>query len=502
MSTNNLAKIDCSPRLIDINKAIIKTESPKNIFTTKTGSPSRLDKPVFFGGNNTSILNNNNVKSKNLLIPRSSTNITGSNPPTSSSNQPNVHKSPILSKNFDWILSGGGGNGLPNNQNNNNTLLNNPNTKLDLNNMLNAFTNSSLLNPINPTSNIQINKTNTTSNNVENSPKRVGRKQELINSVLNAAANSSSNNRRNSPLKFNSLFTNPMGVNLNNTNNNNSNPNLIVKKLEENVNKEKKDASPQVKQTQFYSVLEYSYKEEKNGRFRNSMEDFSVIIDAFNQDKSKGFFSLYDGHGGTDPVKYVKDRVPEILAKMINEKGETNMEQNLIQSFTKVDEELKFCDSENTGCTACVVYISNKQLYCANVGDSRCMLVSSSDATQLSYDHKCTDQAEVERIRSSGGIVFSGRVFGQLVLTRALGDHALKKYGVIATPFVSKTAIEEKHRYCVIASDGVWDVINNEELFNLSKCVHTADEFAKTLIKSSLQNGSKDNISCIVIKLN
>jgi len=256
--------------------------------------------------------------------------------------------------------------------------------------------------------------------------------------------------------------------------------------------------------SQFFSVSEYYYKEDQNVKYRNTMEDYSKIIDKFMNDSNKGFFSLYDGHGGSDPVKYCKERMPELLTKAIIENPK-DIEKAITTTFQNIDYELTFTDSENIGTTAVICYIykdekGNKVLVCANVGDSRCILVSKNNYKRLSYDHKCTDVAEAERIKSTGGIIFSNRVFGQLVLSRALGDHALKKYGVIATPHITKTNVYEGD-YVIMGSDGIWDVVNEEDTLKYSKDHSSAEELSKYLVKTAMLQGSKDNISCLVIKV-
>jgi serine/threonine protein phosphatase PrpC len=257
-------------------------------------------------------------------------------------------------------------------------------------------------------------------------------------------------------------------------------------------------------------VKEYSYKEERNSQYRNTMEDFSKIIEKYMGDNSQGLFTLYDGHGGTEPVKYVKERMPDVLAKFLKENN--NIEKALIFSFQKMDDELKLLsECENVGTTACVVYIyrendiivgSKRVVYCANVGDTRCVLVTANEAKRLSYDHKCIDEAEVARIRKVGGVVFNGRIFGQLALSRALGDHSMKKYGVIATPCVNRHVISDKDRYIVMGSDGVWDALDDDEVFRLSLTCNNADDFCNIIVKTALEKGSRDNISAITIKIN
>lgn len=87
-------------------------------------------------------------------------------------------------------------------------------------------------------------------------------------------------------------------------------------------------------------------------------------------------------------------------------------------------------DADSTGSTACVSVIrqeAGKQVvYVANLGDTRAILSKNGLAERLSYDHRGTDPAEIERIRSQGGVIIDGRVGGSLALTRAFGDHSLK----------------------------------------------------------------------------
>lgn len=84
----------------------------------------------------------------------------------------------------------------------------------------------------------------------------------------------------------------------------------------------------------------------------------------------------------------------------------------------------------------------------ANVGDTRAVLISgAASAERLSYDHKATDKAEQDRVKREGGIIMDERVGGALAITRAFGDHALKKDGVSAKPFVKKHFIRSSDRY-------------------------------------------------------
>lgn len=88
-------------------------------------------------------------------------------------------------------------------------------------------------------------------------------------------------------------------------------------------------------------------------------------------------------------------------------------------------------DSDNislyTGCTACVVLITETEIYCANAGDSRCVLSKNGVAIEMSNDHKPDLPSEKFRIEKAGGFVEDNRVKGVLNLSRSLGDLEYKQ---------------------------------------------------------------------------
>jgi serine/threonine protein phosphatase PrpC len=241
----------------------------------------------------------------------------------------------------------------------------------------------------------------------------------------------------------------------------------------------------------------FSYQEDKNLKYRQSMEDIGVTIPNLTNDYKTSLFGIFDGHGGNDVVKYIKDRIPEIIKKNLNDLYP--IEQCFINSFNKIDEELKFYDSEYTGSTATIVLIQDNKIYCANVGDSRAYIIYDNYIKKITFDHKCSVPEEAERIIKAGGKITKNRVQGQLVLSRSLGDLYVKKYGVINLPDISTNTIDYNIKYVIIASDGIWDVVDEKTVLNMSKMKKNADDFCKDLVKLAIEKESKDNISCIVI---
>ena len=87
-----------------------------------------------------------------------------------------------------------------------------------------------------------------------------------------------------------------------------------------------------------------------------------------------------------------------------------------------------------------------------------------------------------------------------MAVTRALGDHALKDQGVICAPDVSRHVLNSEDKLLVIASDGLWDVVNENELTKYIM-VPSTKEIAKDLLKTALARETKDNIAIIVLSL-
>lgn len=107
-----------------------------------------------------------------------------------------------------------------------------------------------------------------------------------------------------------------------------------------------------------------------------------------------------------------------------------------------------------------------------NVGDSRAIASVRGTVQQLSFDHKPNNELETKRIIAAGGWVEFNRVNGNLALSRALGDFVFKKNEkkkaeeqiVTAYPDVEVRELTDDHEFIVMACDGIWDVLSNEEV--------------------------------------
>ncbi|PPD67024.1 hypothetical protein GOBAR_DD36095 [Gossypium barbadense] len=149
-------------------------------------------------------------------------------------------------------------------------------------------------------------------------------------------------------------------------------------------------------------------------------------------------------------------------------------------------------------------YILNEKLVIANVGDSRAVISKNGVPKQLSVDHEPASERralkiEVVLFRTFQVMGDVARVDGQLVVARAFGDKSLRKH-LTSEPDVSIETIDDDTDLIILASDGLWKVMSNQEAVDAIKGIKDARSAAKHLTEEAVKRKSKDDISIIVVK--
>eukprot|EP00992_Anisonema_acinus_P001161 TRINITY_DN10397_c0_g1_i1.p1 TRINITY_DN10397_c0_g1~~TRINITY_DN10397_c0_g1_i1.p1 ORF type:complete len:295 (+),score=38.11 TRINITY_DN10397_c0_g1_i1:63-947(+) len=188
------------------------------------------------------------------------------------------------------------------------------------------------------------------------------------------------------------------------------------------------------------------------------------------------FFAVFDGHCGANIAKYCGEHVQSRLASD-PAFAAGNYSQAICNAFLGVDEDLladQALRGDGSGCTAVTALVTSTQIFCGNAGDSRCVLCRDGKAVPLSQDHKPTNDTELRRIQKAGGFVSAGRVNGNLALSRAIGDFEFKQnkslpaaeQAITALPDVVTHNLTTQDEFLILACDGIWDVMSNEEVVN------------------------------------
>lgn len=96
-----------------------------------------------------------------------------------------------------------------------------------------------------------------------------------------------------------------------------------------------------------------------------------------------------------------------------------------------------------------------------------------------------------------------------LAMSRSFGDHAAVEVGVISEPEILEMNLIEDDKFIVIASDGVWEFLSNDEVVRIVQPHYnnnSAEKAAEALIRESLKRWKQeenvvDDITCIIIFL-
>ncbi|CAH0476157.1 unnamed protein product [Peronospora belbahrii] len=293
---------------------------------------------------------------------------------------------------------------------------------------------------------------------------------------------------------------------------------------------------------------------------RKHMEDAHTIIqDLCIESLSRlglhpqSYFAVYDGHGGGEASSYLGEVLHHNIIKtffmkkaelkpLINTSSEelqSMITKRLTDAFEKTDEEfLNESERPQAGSTATTVLIAGKYMFVSNVGDSRTILSRAGKAERLSNDHKPSRQDEAQRVRDTGGFVIHGRIMGELAVSRAFGDAPFKTFDlpeppkedvdskprsdydsqelpvnpndilkgplVIPTPEITITELTEDCEFVVLASDGLYDVLKDQEAvdFMRQKITQLGDlqRAVEAIVEHAIfHQRSTDNVTCVVV---
>ena len=256
--------------------------------------------------------------------------------------------------------------------------------------------------------------------------------------------------------------------------------------------------------------LSHAIVEDPNLGVRKSMEDFTIAEPDVLGNGRFAYYCVLDGHGGSQVAKFAKDNfVKALRAKLETYKDGQNMASVLESAIAALEAQIKMIGGRDCGSTLCGVLIdkATKRIFYVNIGDSQALAIRFDTKDALHADFKCathkvSNPEEETRVKESGGSILNGRLAGNLLVTRALGDFDLREYGLISTPDVRESELF-KNKLVFIASDGVWDVIDREGAVKLMKthAKRGVEELAKAVVKEAVDKGSVDNISLIIVWL-
>ena len=261
---------------------------------------------------------------------------------------------------------------------------------------------------------------------------------------------------------------------------------------------------------------------------RDSNEDqHEVFINLNNENteyKDINLFAVFDGHGGKDVSKFLKDNLSTYFTSNFMKYDISNtckfkkyIEKVFDHLQIKLEKKFKNI-SYNIGSTALVLIFYKRKgktcYYVANSGDCRAVVCNNSNmGIPLSKDHKPHLFEEKTRIEKIGGEIYFDGVdwrVGDLSVSRAFGDMDAAPY-VTHKPDIFKYTLKKNDKFFIIGCDGLWDVITNQDAINFvlnkldeidnlnNMSGHSKMNIAQSLAEYAIKQGSTDNVSIIIV---
>jgi protein phosphatase len=236
------------------------------------------------------------------------------------------------------------------------------------------------------------------------------------------------------------------------------------------------------------------------GNYRENNED-SIDVKAF---PDMTVCLVADGMGGQAAGEVASKRAIEIVprelkkyiaAALSNEETKNIVRRSIVQANTEImemaslDRELK-----NMG-TTIVVTVWRKGsslMYVAGMGDSRAYHLRGKKIEQLTVDHSIA-QALVEAKTISAADARTHRY--KNVLWKYLGSNEVGE-----GPEVKVVQIQAGDCF-LLCTDGLTGVVADEQLLDFIKDRSDVQECADGLGQLALDQGSRDNISCVVVEV-
>ncbi len=230
------------------------------------------------------------------------------------------------------------------------------------------------------------------------------------------------------------------------------------------------------------------------GMIRERNEDGFSILDL----GEKTLFMVADGMGGHDAGDVASRVALETVCKMVRELEIQDQNDDLLkfvehavqQANTAVQEEaaLSGCDM---GTTLAIALVAEDVAYIASVGDSRVYWIENGTLTQITQDHslvaKLVEAGKLAKDEARGHPKAN-------LLYRAIGNTGTVTVDTFRIPLHEGGTL-------MLCSDGLWGDVADEDIQRICTQEQEARVAGSRLVQMANENGGKDNITIVVVKV-
>ena len=269
---------------------------------------------------------------------------------------------------------------------------------------------------------------------------------------------------------------------------------------------------PRKMMTVRYATTRADLKGEDRYDIRPLMMKTTRTSNGKTNDKIFSYFAVLDGHNGQSCVDFaVHNLLLNILESVDgDEEWADALPQAMVNGFVKTHRDFATL-KQLSGTTATAVIVDGLNVYVAGAGDSSAILDDGKNVYPLTVDHRVdTNREERERILRGGGTIkrveVGGtqhgplRVDGTLCVSRSLGDIDVSAL-VSESPDICVVKLPPSGGRIIIASDGVWDAVNMNQVAKLARKYPSDLTMAcERVVKKALKaKGFRDDTTVLIV---
>ena len=229
----------------------------------------------------------------------------------------------------------------------------------------------------------------------------------------------------------------------------------------------------------------------------DSIDDGAWVTADFSD--SVQLYAVCDGMGGAQFGERASTmtvrKMVSLLVKVPNADTDTMVEAFCHEASDEVHLDGEKHNASYQGTTVAMVVLKRNAAHVYNVGDSRVYLLRGDRIMQLSSDH-----SEVNRLLKSGILTKeeARKHPRSNVITQYIGMGKAEKPSDFVYKY--KQSLQRNDRL-LLCSDGITDLLSDEEILQISKNSASARDAAKNLSLKAMEMTGKDNLTTIVLDM-
>ena len=206
-------------------------------------------------------------------------------------------------------------------------------------------------------------------------------------------------------------------------------------------------------------------------------------------------FLVADGMGGHNAGDYASRLAVETIVERSSGSLETNPLRVLDEAVHSANGLVRQRAQEapelqGMGTTVVAAVIDGRELYVANVGDSRLYIVNSGEIRQITKDHSWVE----EMVRRGGiGKAEARNHPDKNIITRAVGAEETVRIDFFQVLLQEGDVI-------LMCTDGLTNMLEDEEIRMTLDGARDIVEKAQGLVRAANERGGRDNISVVLIE--